>query len=258
MRVVASPLLAPDEPPAWRIEHADGRSDYFLICDHAGNRLPRGLGTLGLDAHALASHVAWDIGAGAVASGLGDALDACVILQPYSRLVIDCNRPPGSADSIVSLSERTPIPGNLSVSPAEAAAREAEIFVPYHARIRELLDARLRRGQRTLLISLHSFTPVYLDVPRPWHAAVLYNRDPRLARLIARALRDEGGLVVGENEPYAVNDDTDYAIPRYGEARGLAHVELEIRQDLIDDVAGQSAWTERLARLLLSIQGSLS
>ena len=257
MRVLTPPLLAPDEPPAWRIEHADGRSDYLLICDHAGNRLPRCLGTLGLDADALASHIAWDIGAGAVAFGLGDALDACVVLQPYSRLVIDCNRPPGSADSIVSLSERTTIPGNVSISRAQAAARESEIFVPYHAHIRELLDARLRRGQRTLLVSLHSFTPVYLGVPRPWHAAVLYNRDPRLARLIARALRDEGGLVVGENEPYAVSDDTDYAIPRYGEARGLAHVELEIRQDLIDDVAGQSAWTERLARLLLHVRSCL-
>jgi predicted N-formylglutamate amidohydrolase len=258
MRVVTPPLLAPDEVPAWRIEHADGRSDYLLICDHAGNRIPRRLGTLGLGPADLAGHIAWDIGAGAVASGLGDALDACVILQPFSRLVIDCNRPPGSADSIVSRSERTIIPGNVSISRGEAAARESEIFVPYHAQIRQLLDARLRQGRRTLLLALHSFTPVYLGVHRPWHAAVLYNRDPRLARLIARALRDEGGLVVGENEPYAVSDDTDYAIPRYGEARGLLHVELEIRQDLIADPAGQSVWTERLARLLLRVHRCLS
>lgn len=258
MRVVTPPLLAPDEVPAWRIEHADGRSDYVLICDHAGNRVPRRLGTLGLDAVDLASHIAWDIGAGAVASGLGDALDACVILQPFSRLVIDCNRPPGSADSIVSRSERTNIPGNVSISRVDAAARESEIFVPYHAQIRQLLDDRLRQGRRTLLLALHSFTPVYLGVHRPWHAAVLYNRDPRLALLVARALREEGGLVVGENEPYAVSDDTDYAIPRYGEARGLAHVELEIRQDLIADPAGQSVWTERLARLLLRVHRRLS
>jgi predicted N-formylglutamate amidohydrolase len=257
MRVLSPPLLAPDEPPAWRIEHADGRSDYLLICDHAGNRIPRRLGTLGLAADALASHIAWDIGAGAVASGLGDALDACVVLQPYSRLVIDCNRPPGSADSIVSLSERTTIPGNVAISRAEVAARESEIFVPYHAHIRELLDARLRRGRRTLLVSLHSFTPVYLGVPRPWHVAVLYNRDPRLARLLAQALRDEGSLVVGENEPYAVDDDTDYAIPRHGEARGLAHVELEIRQDLIDDEAGQTSCTARLTRLMQHLQSYL-
>jgi predicted N-formylglutamate amidohydrolase len=258
MRGVTPPLVAPDEVPAWRIEHADGRSDYLLICDHAGNRIPRRLGTLGLGPADLAGHIAWDIGAGAVASGLGDALDACVILQPFSRLVIDCNRPPGSADSIVSRSERTIIPGNVSISRGEAAARESEIFVPYHAQIRQLLDARLRQGRRTLLLALHSFTPVYLGVHRPWHAAVLYNRDPRLARLIARALRDEGGLVVGENEPYAVSDDTDYAIPRYGEARGLLHVELEIRQDLIADPAGQSVWTERLARLLLRVHRCLS
>lgn len=258
MHVVTPALLAPDETPAWRTEHADGSSDYLLICDHAGNRIPRRLGTLGLEAADLVSHIAWDIGAGAVASGLGDALDACVVLQPYSRLVIDCNRPPGSADSIVSRSERTNIPGNVSISRGEAAARESEIFSPYHAQIRQLLDDRLHQGRRTLLIALHSFTPVYLGARRPWHAAVLYNRDPRLALLVARALRDEGGLVVGENEPYAVSDDTDYGIPHYGEARGLAHVELEIRQDLISDPSGQSAWSERLARLLLRVHGCLT
>lgn len=258
MRDLSATLLMPGEPLPWCIEHTAGHSDYFLICDHAGNRLPRSLGTLGLDQDALASHIAWDIGAGALASALGDALDACVVLQPYSRLVIDCNRPLDSADSIVSLSESTPVPGNRSISDVEAAARICGIFIPYHARIRELLDARLRDGQRTLLIALHSFTPVYQGVARPWHAAVLYNRDPRLARLVAQALRDEGGLLVGENEPYAVNDDTDYAIPHYGEARGLAHVELEIRQDLIADAAGQSVWTERLARLLRHVHSCVA
>ncbi|MFZ5653436.1 MAG: N-formylglutamate amidohydrolase [Pseudomonadota bacterium] len=257
MSAVNAPLLATDEPPPWHIERAGGSSPWFLICDHAGTRIPRRLGTLGLEPAALASHIAWDIGAAAVACGLGAALDATVILQPYSRLVMDCNRPPRTKDSIVSLSERTTIPGNQAVSPAEAAAREREIFAPYHARIAALLDERLRRQQPTLLISLHSFTPVYLGVARPWHVGVLYNRDARLARVLARALIDEGDLVVGDNQPYALGDDTDYSIPHHGEARGLAHVELEIRQDLIADAAGQSTWAQRLARLLRPIERTL-
>jgi predicted N-formylglutamate amidohydrolase len=257
MSAVNAPLLATDEPPPWHIERAGGSSPWFLICDHAGTRIPRRLGTLGLEPAALASHIAWDIRAAAVACGLGAALDATVILQPYSRLVMDCNRPPRTKDSIVSLSERTTIPGNQAVSPAEAAAREREIFAPYHARIAALLDERLRRQQPTLLISLHSFTPVYLGVARPWHVGVLYNRDARLARVLARALIDEGDLVVGDNQPYALGDDTDYSIPHHGEARGLAHVELEIRQDLIADAAGQSTWAQRLARLLRPIERTL-
>ncbi|MGQ0618580.1 MAG: N-formylglutamate amidohydrolase [Panacagrimonas sp.] len=250
-------LLTPGEPPSWRIEHADGASPYLLLCDHAANRIPRRLGTLGLSDNELASHVAWDIGAAAVATGLGDALDATVILQTYSRLVIDCNRPPQSEESVVKLSERTPVPGNLALTPAELAARQHEIFNPYHARIAGQLDARLQRGQPTLLIAMHSFTPVYLGAARPWHAGVLYNRDPRMARRVADVLRSEDGLMIGDNQPYSVSDETDYAIPRYGESRGLPHVELEIRQDLIADAAGQKRWIGRLARMLRQVEAEL-
>jgi predicted N-formylglutamate amidohydrolase len=257
MSAANTPLLASDEPFPWHIERAEGRSAWFLVCDHAGTRIPRCLGTLGLDPTALASHIAWDIGAAAVASGLGAALDATVILQPYSRLVIDCNRPPHSKDAIVGVSERTAIPGNQSITPTAAVAREREIFAPYHARISALLDERRQRGQPTILLALHSFTPVYLGIARPWHVGVLYNRDARLAHTLARALIDEGDLVVGDNQPYAVSDATDYSIPRHGEARGLAHVELELRQDLIADTSGQAAWTQRLARLLRPIERTL-
>lgn len=250
------PLLDHDEPAPWRIDQADGASPYLLICDHASNRIPRRLAKLGLDDIALASHIAWDIGAAAVADGLGAALNATVIQQAYSRLVIDCNRPPGSADSIVTLSERSHILGNLALSATETETREREIFAPYHAAIVDHLEARRQRARPTLLIALHSFTPVYLDVARPWHAGVLYNRDPRMARVLGQELRTSG-LVVGDNQPYAVGDDTDYAIPRYGEARGLPHVELEIRQDLIADSAGQATWIRRLARMLRSIEDKL-
>lgn len=185
-----------------------------------------------------------------------------MILQTYSRLVIDCNRPLHGADSIARLSERTPIPGNQRVSPADAAMREREIFAPYHACIREQLAARGLRGQPTLLIAMHSFTPVYLGVARPWHAAVLFNRDARMALAVAQALRADPGLVIGENQPYDVGDATDYAIPVYGENHGkgggLPHVELEIRQDLIADRGGQTEWIGRLARMLRQQQATLA
>jgi predicted N-formylglutamate amidohydrolase len=254
----ADSLLAPDEPPPWRIEQTHGASPFFLLCDHAGWRIPRALGSLGLSDAERQRHIAWDIGAAAVALQLAEALDATVILQRYSRLVIDCNRPAASPQSILGISERTPIPGNQALSAADAARREREIFAPYHACIRAALEARRARGQPTLLLAMHSFTPVYLGEVRPWHVGVLYHRDARMAQRLAAALRSEPGLVVGDNQPYAVGDDTDVAIPEYGERGGLPHVELEIRQDLIADEAGQQQWAQRLARLLRPLAGPLA
>jgi predicted N-formylglutamate amidohydrolase len=248
----AQSLLAPDEPPAYRHESEHGRSPFFLICDHAGRLIPRKLNDLGVAATDLQRHIAWDIGAAGVTRKLAGLLDAFAILQSYSRLVIDCNRPIGSPTSIASSSEFTAIPGNENVTPADAAARQREVFRPYHERIRAELDAREARGQRSVLVSVHSFTPVYGGTARPWHAGVLYHRDHRLALPLLSLLRAEPGLVIGDNEPYSVSDATDYAIPEYGERRGLLHVELEIRQDLIADEAGQSEWAQRLARVLAS------
>ncbi len=246
-------LLEPDEPPAFRIERPQGRSPFFLTCDHAGARVPRKLGSLGVTAEDMGRHIAWDIGAAAVAVKLSAALDAFAILQTYSRLVIDCNRRPGIPESIVRLSESTRIPGNEQVTVAEAMAREREIFRPYHDRIRAELDARERQRRPTILVSVHSFTPRFHGKPRPWHAGVLYNRDPRLAVELLQRLRAEPGLIVGDNEPYSVSDRTDYTIPVHGEQRGLAHVGIELRQDLIAAEPGQSEWAERLARLLVAI-----
>jgi predicted N-formylglutamate amidohydrolase len=243
-------LLAEDEVAPLEVEGPDGASPFFIICDHAGRLIPRALGTLGLPASELERHIAWDIGAAGVARRLGAALGAHTVWQRYSRLVIDCNRPLDVPDSIARRSEQTVIPGNQDVAPEAAEARAREIFHPYHDEIRTALDRRRDEGRLTVLIAMHSFTPVFLDVPRPWHVGVLYNRDSRVARPLLQALRDEGDLVVGDNQPYAVGDLTDYSVVRHGERRGLPHVELEIRQDLIADEQGQEAWARRLARLL--------
>jgi len=251
-------LLASDEPPPFSVSHAEGASPFFLTGDHAGKRLPRRLGDLGLPDSELQRHIAWDIGAAGLARALADRLDAFLILQTYSRLAIDCNRPVDVPSSIVTLSEATAIPGNRDLPPADAAARAAAIFWPYHDRIVAELERRRSAGRPTVLIAMHSFTPAFKGVARPWHVGVLYNRDARLARPLLDLLRGEGDLVVGDNEPYAISDDSDYGIPVHGERRGIPHVELEIRQDLIADAAGQRAWAARLARLLPAALGQLA
>jgi predicted N-formylglutamate amidohydrolase len=240
-------LLADDEPPPFSVEREDGKSAFVLICDHAGRRIPRTLGTLGVAESELSRHIAWDIGARGVASRLAAQLDAVLIAQTYSRLVIDCNRPLGAPTSITTRSEQTDIPGNRDLDPAQASARAEEIFVPYHCRIIDELERRRATGRATLLVSMHSFTPVFNGIARPWHIGMLYNRDARLAHRLLALIRADGHWVVGDNEPYSISDGSDYAIPVHGEGRGLPHVEIEIRQDLIEDTKGQSEWAQLIA-----------
>jgi predicted N-formylglutamate amidohydrolase len=243
-------LLTDADPAVFTVEHERGKSPFFITVDHGGRRLPERLGNLGLTEEELRRHIAWDIGASAVARRLGDGLDAFTIHQTYSRLVIDCNRDPAVDTSIVTVSESTEIPGNRNLSAAERAARANEILWPYHGRIVRALDEREAAGRPSVLIAMHSFTPAFKGVSRPWHVGVLYNRHPRFAHIMKALFEAEGDLVVGDNEPYAVSDASDYTIPVHGERRGLPHVEFEIRQDLIAEEAGQHAWADRLIRLM--------
>ncbi len=234
-----------------------GRSPFLLTCDHYGRLIPRPLGDLGLPAEELTRHIAWDVGIAGVAEALSNHLDAHLIAQRYSRLVIDCNRPPHAASSIPLISEATTISGNEGLSRQVTEARQQAIFDPYHERIDEIIDRRLHEGLPTVLVSLHSFTPVYAGIARPWHIGTLYHRDTVLPPLLLKSLRAEGDLVVGDNEPYAVSDETDYTIPVHGERRGLMNTGIEIRQDLISDQAGEKSWADRLARILAEVETTL-
>jgi predicted N-formylglutamate amidohydrolase len=249
-------LLGADEPPPYIEFGRQGRSNFVILVDHASQRIPRRLGDLGLPPAELQRHIAWDIGALGVARRMAATLDAPLVAQNYSRLVIDSNRDPGVATSIPVLGESIEIPGNIGLSAAEVAARRAEIFDPYHDHIRSLLDERQAAGRTTLLVAQHSMTNVFKGVRREMHAAVLYNRDRRFAGLVLDALRREPGIIVGDNQPYFVSDETDYTIPRHGEARGLPHVEIEIRQDLITDEAGQEEWARRICRVLQAAESA--
>jgi predicted N-formylglutamate amidohydrolase len=250
-------LLGDDEPPPFLEVGRQGKSNFVIVVDHASRRIPRRLKDLGLPEAELRRHIAWDIGALGVARQVAAALDAPLLAQNYSRLVIDCNRDPKVPSSIPLLSEASEIPGNAGLSEAEITARRVEIFEPYHRQVRELLDERAAAGRPTILVAQHSMTNIYHGVTRPMHAAVLYNRDRRFAGLMLDMLRREPGLVVADNEPYFVSDDTDYTIPRHGEARGLPHVEIEIRQDLVSDEAGQTEWARRISQALRNAEQAL-
>ncbi|MCU0837052.1 MAG: N-formylglutamate amidohydrolase [Chromatiaceae bacterium] len=253
-RKPSSALLEPDEPAPVEVVNIDGEGTAVLVCDHASNRIPQRLGSLGLDAPQLAEHIAWDPGAAEVARRLAAELDAPLVLSGYSRLVIDCNRPLSHPGSIAEESAGVAIPGNRGLSPEERGLRVETLFRPYHNAIARLLDRRV--GRPTLLLSVHSFTPVLNGRARPWHVGVSHGRDPRLAALLLEALGSTGDLRVGENQPYPIEEAIDYTIPHHGEGRGLPSAMIEIRQDGIRSAADAADWAARLAAAYRRIEGA--
>lgn len=246
----ANTLLGTHDPaPVHVYGGADPRSPFLLVSDHAGRAIPAALNDLGVSAMDRMRHIGWDIGIDGVGRILAGRLGSLLIEQVYSRLVIDCNRAPGHPTAIVTVSDGTSVPANAGLSAKDVTARRMEIFDPYHMRIGEELDRREDAGLETFLVALHSFTPEMGGVKRPWQAGVLHNHDPRFGRLLIETLREEG-LVAGDNEPYELTDTSDYTVPVHGERRQLPHVELEIRQDLIESEAGQTEWADRLAKAL--------
>ena len=249
-------LLGPFDPHPVRVSNPEGRSPFVLVSDHAGRRRPASLGDLGVAGHDWDRHIAYDIGVKRVGGLLARLLDAVLVEQRYSRLVIDCNRTPGHRTSIPTISEATPIAANHGLSADDRSAREEEIFRPYHDAIAAILERRAS-ARRTILVALHSFTPVYDGTERPWHAGVLHETDgsvdDRVARAVLALLAAEPGLVVGDNEPYRLTAASDYTVPHHAWP-SLGHVELEIRQDLIAGPAGQAEWAARLARLLTAAE----
>jgi predicted N-formylglutamate amidohydrolase len=248
-------LLSASDPAPVRVLRETGRSDMFFTADHAGRLIPAALGDLGVLEAERKRHIAWDIGIAGVTERLSELLDATAVLQTYSRLVIDCNRDPSWPSAMPDISEYTLIPGNRDLTDDAKAARTAAIFTPYHDRISTLLDQRAHR--RSVLIAMHSFTPSFKGESRAMQIGLLYDKDPRLAHILLELLRLEGDLVVGDNAPYALAEDSDYSVPAHGHRRGLPHIEIEIRQDLIAEPEGQQAWARRLARLFTAADAAL-
>jgi predicted N-formylglutamate amidohydrolase len=229
--------------------NSGARSPFLFIGDHAGKAIPQRLGALGLGRDDLDRHIACDIGVLELGMHLAATLKACFIRQSYSRLVIDCNRAPGSVDSIPSISDGTPIPGNADLTAAQKKIRHDEVYRPYHERIARELDERQAQGMGTILVALHSFAPVLKGVWRPWRFGVLHAGDsPFSARMLA-TMSCVMGEEVGDNEPYRM-DESDNTVPLHRGSRAIDYLELEVRQDLIGEEAGQIATSQRLVAFL--------
>lgn len=234
-------------------EYLEGRdSGLILVCDHASNALPEAVDHLGLPGTQLERHIAYDIGAAAVTRQLSRELGVPAILSRYSRLFIDLNRSADDPTLVMRLSDGAIVPGNASLSKAGIEKRIADYYVPYHAAIDRLIDRAAESGRPPILFSIHSFTDRWKGRPRPWHATVLWDRDPRLPCALIAELRQEADLIIGENVPYTgeLKGDCMY---RHGTRRGLAHALIEIRQDIVRSEAGQQEWAARLARILRKI-----
>jgi predicted N-formylglutamate amidohydrolase len=242
-------LLGLDDPDPVVVIGDGDRSPFLIVCDHAGRATPVSLHRLGLPDAAFETHIAWDIGVRALGEQLGRALGARVIAQAYSRLVVDCNRPPGHPQSIPEVSDGVAIPGNRGLGPADIEARLAAIHRPYHGAIAAEMDARAARGLPTLLVCLHSFTPSMAGVARPWEIGVLHLGGSPASWALLAALSAEPGLSVGDNQPYEMGDD-DYTAPFHALARGLDVLEIEVRQDITGDPAGRARMADLLARAL--------
>jgi len=221
----------------------------IFLCDHAGNRLPPEYRTLGLPSIEFERHIAYDPGAAAVTRRLAGRLGAPAVLSTFSRLLIDPNRGDDDPTLIMRLSDGAIIPGNHHVDAAERERRIARFHAPYHAEIERTIERSIEAGTIPALVSIHSFTPVWRGRGRPWQIGILWDADPRLARPLVEKLAADPDLVVGDNEPYsgALIRDSMY---RHGTRRGLAHGLIELRQDLIGDAPGASAWVDRLAPVL--------
>ena len=253
---MAESLIGDGDPPPFETINEEGSAALLLICDHASYAIPEALDNLGLDAETVEDHIGWDIGAAALTRRLSVLLDAPAILAGYSRLLIDCNRPAQALDLVPLVADGRPVPANQDLSDADIAARRAAFFDPYHGEIQYFLDEFALAGRVPILAAIHSFTPAMTmgDEARPWQISVCWDRDGRVALPVLAALREEG-LCVGENQPYAFDPLSDFAIPEYGLKRGLPHILVEMRNDQIrngDDVA---AWAARLALHLTAALG---
>jgi predicted N-formylglutamate amidohydrolase len=242
---------APVFPRSDSFERLDGDNDsgLLILVDHASNFVPADYRRLGLREAELDRHIAYDIGAGALARVLAERFRAPAILTRFSRLVIDPNRGEDDPTLIMRLSDGAVVPGNAAVDAAERELRLDRFYRPYHAAIERQIGAMLASGAPPAILSLHSYTPVWKGTRRPWHAGILWDRDPRFARLLIDKLAAEPALHIGDNEPYlgALKNDTMY---RHGTGRGLAHALLEVRNDLIETPAGVLEWADRLQPIL--------
>ncbi|CCG40285.1 N-formylglutamate amidohydrolase [Magnetospirillum molischianum] len=244
---------SPAESAPFTLVQGDPEARVLLVCDHASAAIPPEFDDLGLSSADRFSHIAWDSGAAEVTRGLAARLRCPAVLCGVSRLLIDCNRQPGDPSSIPALSGGVEVPGNRAVDEIEADRRATRWFWPYHTCIGTQIGHLWRQGTPPVLIGVHSFTPQMPgQPPRPWHVGVLWNRDPRMARPVLAGLRARFDLTVGDNQPYS-GREINYSLDTHAGAAGLANLSFEIRQDLLAEPGGTSAWAKILADVLIPV-----
>jgi predicted N-formylglutamate amidohydrolase len=237
-------------PAAATVYNPGGTSPIVLLCEHASNYIPPDYGNLGLDSRQLQAHIAWDIGARDLTLQLSKRLGAVAVLATYSRLLIDLNRPLETPSSIATVSEATHIPGNTSLTAQERVKRSERIFKPFHDQVLRILTERDRCGQPTVIVSVHSFTPVYNGEPRPYDLGVLFEKSADFALSILQALRRHAGVVAEANVPYHIDREEDYSIPVYGTCRGNDAVLIEVNNSRLLNPQDIARWADRLADAL--------
>jgi len=253
---MASRLLAHNDPSPFVCLNKNGTSRFLFVSEHAGNLVPHRLHTLGMARADLDDHIGLDLHIKAVGKAISEQMNACYMYQPYSRLMIDCNRPPGSSQSIISVADNRDIPGNKNLSTHDIKAREKEVFWPFHQQIANELDRRAARGEKTILVTLHSFTPAMQTggEARPWPITFQYGRQPHFSRLLMKRLAvSNPDIIIGDNVPYPVQDNTHYGIPVHGEQRNLLHTMIELRHDGISEADGRAFWVHTLVKLLSEV-----
>lgn len=251
----SSSLLAEDERPAAHVLNPGGGGGVVLVCEHASRFIPAALNGLGLDAEARESHAAWDIGALDLARALSRELDAPLVASRISRLVYDCNRPPDAPDAMPARSERFAVPGNMGLTPADRVARVREVYEPFSALLSETLD---RCATAPVLVTVHSFTPVYLGRRREVQIGILHDSDSRLADAMLAGAARHTRLRVGRNAPYGPEDGVTWTLRRHGLERGLLNVMIELRNDLLGSAAACGEMATMLGRWLREATGRLT
>lgn len=247
----SSALLSPDDPPPVLIENAEGRGPGVVVCDHGGRAVPASLRGLGLEPAHFDRHIAWDIGALALARRLARRFDMPLVSAAYSRLVIDVNRGLDDPTLIPEISDDVVIPANRNLSADDAAARVRALFDPYHAAVAAALESRRGLGVAApVLLSAHSFTPVMRGFQRPWEIGVLWDGDPRVAVPLLEALRGRGDVTVGDNQPYSGRGTLGGTVETHALPHGLPNALLEVRQDLIESAEGAARWADVLGAAL--------
>ena len=246
------------DPAPVEILNPNATTPVLLIADHSGRAVPSALtdatGSLGVTEVVVSQHIGWDIGVDGITGQMAARLNATAVLATYSRLLIDLNRPLGDPESIPEASDGIVIPANRNLSARDLETRAQNYFWPYHTAVDRELARIKRAGEIPVLVAIHSFTPALMSsgAPRPWHIGLLASRDVRLSDALHSQLRQHDDLVIGVNEPYS-GVTHGYCLKLHGLAQGLAHIEIEIRQDLIADDAGQSRWADLLAGALRPI-----